>query len=267
VARGKEVIWRRAVPIAGRPYLAGAAEEHSGPHRPWFWRGDRQGGGVLNDMLCHSYEAARYLLTAPGGARDSLTVTEVNAQIASLKWTRPEYAELLREQTGGAIDYGRAPAEDFARATVRLRTPEGLPVIVEATTSWGFVGPGLRLPANDGTPDDKRPAIEPLDERATLWRLALSRREMEAAARRSAAWLRRSRRRGQMRWPKYLFLYENWVDYMLEKIERSTGRRLEVTPRERRWPLIFGWRHFFALRRAGLISADSRAGRAQRPAG
>ncbi len=145
VARGKEIIWRRAVPIAGRPYLARAAEEHSGPHMPWFWSGARQGGGVLNDMLCHSYEAARFLLAAPGEPRDSLTVAEVSAQIASLKWTRPEYVELLRQQTGGAVDYARSPAEDFARATVRLHTPEGLPAIVEATTSWGFVGPGLRL--------------------------------------------------------------------------------------------------------------------------
>ena len=28
---------------------------------------------------------------------------------------------------------------------VTLTTPEGRPVIVEATTSWSFVGPGLRL--------------------------------------------------------------------------------------------------------------------------
>ncbi|MBI2914088.1 MAG: Gfo/Idh/MocA family oxidoreductase [Chloroflexi bacterium] len=145
VMRGKEIIWRRAVPIAGRPYLARAAEEHSGPHMPWFWTGARQGGGVLNDMLCHSFEAARFLLAAPGEPRDALAVTDVSAQIASLKWTRPEYIERLREETGGAVDYARAPAEDFARATVRLRTPEGLPVIVEATTSWAFVGPGLRL--------------------------------------------------------------------------------------------------------------------------
>jgi predicted dehydrogenase len=145
LARGKEIIWRRAAAIAGRPYLARAAEEHSGPHMPWFWLGSRQGGGVLNDMLCHSYEAARFLLTAPGEPRDALTVSDVNAQIASLKWTRKEYAEMLREQTGGAVDYARAPAEDFARATVRLRTPEGFPALVEATTSWSFVGPGLRL--------------------------------------------------------------------------------------------------------------------------
>jgi predicted dehydrogenase len=145
VQRGKDLVWRRAAPIAGRPYLARAAEEHSGPHMPWFWSGRRQGGGVLNDMLCHSYEAARFLLTAPGEQRDALRVTGVNAQIASLKWTRPEYAELLREITGGAVDYRASPAEDFARATVTLRTPEGHPAIVEATTSWSFVGPGLRL--------------------------------------------------------------------------------------------------------------------------
>jgi predicted dehydrogenase len=145
VTRGKDLVWRRAAPIAGRPYLARAAEEHSGPHMPWFWSGERQGGGVLNDMLCHSYEVGRHLLTSPGAPRDELQVTSVNAQIASLKWTRREYAELLREMSGGAVDYGRAPAEDFARAAVTLRAPGGETVLVEATTSWSFVGPGLRL--------------------------------------------------------------------------------------------------------------------------
>ncbi len=145
--RGKEIIWRRAVPIAGRPYLARAAEEHSGPHMPWFWSGERQGGGVLNDMLCHSYEAGRFLLTAPGAPRATLRVESVNAQIASLKWTRPEYIELLKDMSGGAIDYGRAPAEDFARAAISLRADGGEQVLVEATTSWSFVGPALRLRA------------------------------------------------------------------------------------------------------------------------
>jgi len=147
VVRGKEIIWRRAVPIAGRPYLARAAEEHSGPHMPWFWSGERQGGGVLNDMLCHSYEVARHLLAAPGEPREALRVEEVNAQIASLKWTRPEYVQVLREMSGGKVDYGRAPAEDFARAAVSLRGPAGERLLVEATTSWSFVGPALRLRA------------------------------------------------------------------------------------------------------------------------
>ena len=74
ITRGKEIIWRRAATIAGRPYLARAAEEHSGPHMPWFWSGERQGGGVLNDMLCHSYEVARFLLSAPGEPSRTETV-------------------------------------------------------------------------------------------------------------------------------------------------------------------------------------------------
>src|SRR5262249_9473500 len=65
IVRGREILWRRAAAITGRPYLARCAEEHSGPHMPWFWQGDLGGGGVLNDMMCHSVEGARLLLTVP----------------------------------------------------------------------------------------------------------------------------------------------------------------------------------------------------------
>ena len=37
ITRGKELIWARGAALTGRPYLARAAEEHSGPHMPWFW--------------------------------------------------------------------------------------------------------------------------------------------------------------------------------------------------------------------------------------
>ena len=48
-------------------------------------------------------------------------------------------------------------------------------------------------------------------------------------------------------------MYDNWIDYMLEKLERTKGISLEISERDRRWPLIFGWKHFFAMRRQGLI--------------
>lgn len=70
VTRGKEIMWKRAAALTGRPYLARAAEEHSGPHSPWFWQGELQGGGVLNDMMCHSVEVARFMLTKPGAPRE-----------------------------------------------------------------------------------------------------------------------------------------------------------------------------------------------------
>jgi predicted dehydrogenase len=145
VVRGKDVIWRRGAAATGRPYLARAAEEHCGPHSPWFWDGEQQGGGVMNDMMCHSVETGRFLLTAPGADRKSITPISVNAQIASLKWTRPEYVQQLKDTHGEHIDYAKKPSEDFARCTVTYRDEDGNTLIAESTTSWSFVGAGLRL--------------------------------------------------------------------------------------------------------------------------
>jgi predicted dehydrogenase len=96
-------------------------------------------------MMCHSVEVGRHLLTAPGAARDTLRPVKVSAQIASLKWSRPEYAQLLKEMMGPEVDYRKAPSEDFARATIQYVDEQGLKVISEVSTSWSFVGAGLRL--------------------------------------------------------------------------------------------------------------------------
>jgi predicted dehydrogenase len=145
VVRGKEILWARGAATTGPPFLARAAEEHSGPHMPWFWEGELQGGGVLNDMMCHSVEVARFLLTPPGERREVLTPVKVTAQTSCLKWQQPHYTGILSARSAGSLDYENRPAEDFARALVELRDPEGNPRIVEATTSWCFVGAGLRL--------------------------------------------------------------------------------------------------------------------------
>jgi predicted dehydrogenase len=147
VVRGHALIWARGASVAGRPYLARAAEEHSGPHAPWFWQGRLQGGGVLNDMMCHSVEVVRYLLTEPNAPRSSLRLARVTARIGSLKWTRPEYVQRLSRTMGKEVDYAAHPAEDFASVTLEFEGKDGLAAFGEATTSWSFVGAGLRLSA------------------------------------------------------------------------------------------------------------------------
>ena len=147
ITRGRELIWARGAALTGRPYLARAAEEHSGPHMPWFWQGSLQGGGVLNDMMCHSVEVVRHLLTKPGETRDSIRPKRISAHIASLKWTRKQYTKRLAAAMGKAVDYSKSPAEDFARATIEYESNDGERLIGEVTTSWSFVGPGLRLSA------------------------------------------------------------------------------------------------------------------------
>jgi len=143
--RGREIAWARGASTTGRPYLARAAEEHGGPHMPWFWQGEMQGGGVLNDMMCHSVEVARYLLTEPGAPRDSIRPVKVTGHIASLKWSRPEYAKMLSETYGPEVDYTKKPAEDFASVVIEFRDEQDRTLMAETTTSWSYVGAGLRL--------------------------------------------------------------------------------------------------------------------------
>ena len=145
ITRGKEIIWARGAATTGRPFLARAAEEHSGPHMPWFWEGELQGGGVLNDMMCHSVEEARFMLTEPGKPRDSIKPISVSAHTDCLKWQRPRYADILSKNSGGKTDYSKKPSEDFARSLIEYLDEDGEKLIEETTTSWCFVGEGLRL--------------------------------------------------------------------------------------------------------------------------
>ncbi len=147
VETGRKLLWTRGAKNTGRPYLARAAEEHSGPHMPWFWRGDLQGGGVLNDMMCHSALVVQHLLTEPGKPTTSVRPVRVTGHIASLKWSRPTYAKKLAGMMGPEVDYTKKPSEDFASVMVEFATDDGHRVFGEATTSWSFVGAGLRLSA------------------------------------------------------------------------------------------------------------------------
>lgn len=147
VEHGRATLWARGARLTGRPYLARAAEEHSGPHSPWFWQGRLQGGGVLNDMMCHSALLVRHLLTEPGTPTATLRPLRVTAHIASLKWGQPQYARRLARSMGAGVNYLKAPSEDFASMMIEFEAADGRRVLGEATTSWSFVGAGLRLSA------------------------------------------------------------------------------------------------------------------------
>jgi predicted dehydrogenase len=71
----------------------------------------------------------------------------VTGHIASLKWSRPAYAQRLQQRMGREVDYTKTPSEDFASVVLEFATDDGATVFGEATTSWSFVGAGLRLSA------------------------------------------------------------------------------------------------------------------------
>ena len=52
---------------------------------------------------------------------------------------------------------------------------------------------------------------------------------------------RRSKTRTTLRWFKHVLTFANWLPYVVRKVERHTGREIELTALERKLPLIFLW--------------------------
>lgn len=124
--------------------LTRSAEEHGGPHEPWFWDPTRQGGGVLLDMGCHSIAVGWYTLTPIGKPPTFLQPVAVSAETALLKWGLPQWREKLLKERG--VDYAKTPAEDFTTGMVTFKNPEtGQLVKAQFTDSWMFEKQGLRL--------------------------------------------------------------------------------------------------------------------------
>jgi predicted dehydrogenase len=127
----------------GSVHLSRSAEEHGGPHEPWFWDPTRQGGGVYCDMGCHSVAAGMYMLTPSSKQPDYLIPVSVTANMALLKWGKEPWISRLKER---GVDYSTTPAEDYSSVTIEFKDPEtGVCSISQATNSWMYDAPGLRL--------------------------------------------------------------------------------------------------------------------------
>jgi len=90
-----------------------------------------------------------------------------------------------------------------------------------------------------------RPVLEAAAGRGLLlrdgdaYRFAPQRRPRRVAFGRT--YFLRSKARVTARWLKHVFTFDKWLPYIVRKVERRTGRAIELTRLERRWPLIFLW--------------------------
>ena len=60
----------------------------------------------------------------------------------------------------------------------------------------------------------------------------------------------RSKARVTARWGKHILTFDNWLPYISRKVERRTGMRVELTPLERKLPVIFLWPRVIKVLRA-----------------
>ncbi len=124
----------------GPPNLVRTAEEHGGPHEAWFWDPTRQGGGVWCDMGCHSVAVGEELATPASGKR--LIPLSLTANMGLLKWGNEPWRSRLVKR---GVDYAKTPAEDYACVSFTFESEGGKLVVVQATDSWMYEAPGLRL--------------------------------------------------------------------------------------------------------------------------
>jgi len=162
---------------------------------------------------------------------------------------RARLVELLARALAGTYDWVRPwlpesfDAEAFGRCLLRVSLageirPENA---ARATQLWEAQS-GLMLPrierllaalAEGGE-------LRPLD----AGRYALTRPVGRLESLRLRAYFARSKVRATLRWLKHTWTFEDWLEYLLRKVERHSGQRHELTERERAHPFIFLWPRF-----------------------
>lgn len=165
-------------------------------------------------------------------------------------WTRAQ----LEEGREGVLDWvgpyleapfdaeavGRRILEVCYRAELRPEARNRADTIFESQRDHfrSFLGPVLERAARAGrleeVPDGYRFAAPP----GSRWRA------------RVRLYFVRSKVRVTARWLKHIFTFDNWLPYIVRKVERRTGARVELTRMERRWPLIFLWPRVIKVLRA-----------------
>jgi hypothetical protein len=68
----------------------------------------------------------------------------------------------------------------------------------------------------------------------------------------------KSKARATARWLKHVVTFNDWLTYIQRKVERRTGMRVEVTPLERKLPLLLLWPKVFRV--LLRLRANRRAG-------
>ena len=76
-----------------------------------------------------------------------------------------------------------------------------------------------------------------------------ARRPGPTARLKRSAYFTYSKFRVTVRWIKHMLTFENWLPYLVRKVERRTGMRIELTPLETRMPLVFLWPRLFRVLR------------------
>jgi len=190
------------------------------------------------------FQPSRVLFARDESIRAALVDDLVSAHAETWGWSRPWLPAVF-----DAGDYGRNALVVSMSWEIRPEPPGRAEALWEAQKQEQTPVFAALLSALA-----TRGELVPGDT-AGQWRLARRMDDMETF--RWETYFRRSIVRSTARWLKHILSFEGWLDYILRKANRHGGEPMELSDRERRWPLIFLWPRVFAY-----LRTKNRKGRA-----
>ncbi len=178
------------------------------------------------------FQPARVVLSRSDQARELVLDALVSAHAETWSWARPWLPADF-----DAEEYGRRVLELSMSWEVRPE-PAG-----RAAALWAAQREEQRRMFSALLADlEARGELRRLEEASPAGpRFTPTRRTGAATALRLRAYFTLSMARATARWLKHMISFEGWLDYILRKIARHTGRTIELTPQERRWPFVLLW--------------------------
>lgn len=164
-------------------------------------------------------------------ARDAAGRQRVSDAIASARWETFAWVRPFLPARFDPRAYGRTLLEVSYAGEIRPEAAQHVDVLLEAQSA-------TLMPMFETL-------LAHLASRGTLERIGDGYRDPRPPGARARAlaraWFGWSKVRATLRWLKYVALYDDWLDYVVRKVERKSGMTVELTERERRWPLVFLW--------------------------
>jgi hypothetical protein len=150
----------------------------------------------------------------------------VAARLATFDWGAPYLPETFDVEA-----YCRTLLQTSFAAEIRPETPERVDELLAAQRPMMFAIYGTLLAE--------------LEDKSVLRRTGdkyeQTRPPSASEKSRIDSYFRRSKARATMRWVKLIWLYDDWLEYLRQKVGRRSGLVIDLTPQERRWPWLFLW--------------------------
>ena len=171
-------------------------------------------------------QRVKLLHSATPAVAGSVCEAILAARRDALRWTAPSLPAAFTEE-----DFARRMLEVSYRGEIRPESAERVAGVFEAQRE--FLLPTYQSVLAEAAETGR------VGRTGTGWTLTPPPGALERLSLR--AYFARSKARATSRWLKHVATFDDWLTYIQRKVERRTGIAVEVTPLERRLPLLLLW--------------------------